>query len=77
MPSPRSRAASLRAVVNVVDRGNVYFVARKGMRPRPASRMTDFFKGKSDRDRLLRRHAEFDHALSLKTLGSIARTMSR
>ena len=41
------KGAELRAVVNVVDRGNIYYVARKGMAPAPGQSMKDFFKGKS------------------------------
>ena len=40
------KGAELRAVVNVVDRGNVYFVAKKGLSPKPGESMTDFFKNK-------------------------------
>ncbi|MDB5597160.1 MAG: transporter periplasmic protein [Hyphomicrobiales bacterium] len=40
------KGAELRAVVNVVDRGNVYFVARKGLEPKPGESMADYFKGK-------------------------------
>lgn len=40
------KGAELRAVVNVVDRGNVYFVARKGKEPKPGESMADYFKGK-------------------------------
>ena len=41
------KGAELRAVVNVVDRGNVYYVAKKGLSPKPGESMADFFKGKS------------------------------
>jgi len=40
------KGGEMRAVVNVVDRGNVYFVARKGMEPKPGQSMADYFKGK-------------------------------
>jgi NitT/TauT family transport system substrate-binding protein len=40
------KGGELRAVVNVVDRGNVYFVARKGMEPKPGQSMADYFRGK-------------------------------
>jgi NitT/TauT family transport system substrate-binding protein len=40
------KGAELRAVVNVVDRGNVYFVAKKGLAPKPGESAADFFKGK-------------------------------
>lgn len=40
------KGAELRAVVDVVDRGNVYFVAKKGMEPKPGQSMADYFKGK-------------------------------
>jgi NitT/TauT family transport system substrate-binding protein len=41
------KGAELRAVVNVVDRGNIYYVAKKGLAPAPGQSMKDFFKGKS------------------------------
>ncbi len=41
------KGAELRAVVNVVDRGNVYYVAKKGLKPAPGQSVADFFKGKS------------------------------
>ena len=41
------KGGELRAVVNVVDRGNVYFTARKGSEPKPGQSLTDYFKGKS------------------------------
>lgn len=41
------KGAELRGVVNVVDRGNIYYVARKGMAPAPGQSLGDFFKGKS------------------------------
>jgi NitT/TauT family transport system substrate-binding protein len=41
------KGAELRAVVNVVDRGNVYYVAKKGIEPKPGESMASFFKGKS------------------------------
>ncbi len=40
------KGGEMRAVVNVVDRGNVYFVARKGFEPKPGEKMADYFKGK-------------------------------
>ena len=40
-----AKGAELRAVVNVVDRGNVYFVARKGLTP-TGTAYKDFVKGK-------------------------------
>lgn len=40
------KGGEMRAVVNVVDRGNVYFVARKGLEPKPGESMSDYFKGK-------------------------------
>ena len=40
------KGGEMRSVVNVVDRGNVYFVARKGMEPKPGQSMADYFKGK-------------------------------
>ena len=41
------KGAELRGVVNVVDRGNVYFNAAKGMEPAAGESMASFFKGKS------------------------------
>jgi len=41
------KGAELRAVANVVDRGNVYYVAKTGLAPKPGQSMADFFKGKS------------------------------
>jgi len=41
------KGAELRAVVNVVNRGNVYFVAKKGLAPKPGQSLADFVKGKS------------------------------
>jgi NitT/TauT family transport system substrate-binding protein len=41
------KGAELRAVANVVDRGNVYYVAKAGLAPKPGQSMADFFKGKS------------------------------
>ena len=41
------KGAELRAVANVVDRGNVYYVAKTGLSPKPGQSMADFFKGKS------------------------------
>ena len=38
------KGAELRAVVNVVDRGNVYYVAKKGLSPAPGQSLADFFK---------------------------------
>lgn len=40
------KGGEMRSVVNVVDRGNVYFVARKGQEPKPGQSMADYFKGK-------------------------------
>lgn len=40
------KGAELRGVVNVVDRGNVYFTATKGKEPAPGESMASFFKGK-------------------------------
>jgi NitT/TauT family transport system substrate-binding protein len=40
------KGAELRGVVNVVDRGNVYLTARKGLSPKPGESMADFLKGK-------------------------------
>ena len=41
------KGAELRSVVNVVDRGNVYFVAAKGKEPAPGQPMADYFRGKT------------------------------
>jgi NitT/TauT family transport system substrate-binding protein len=41
------KGAELRAVANVVNRGNVYFVARKGVKMAPGQSLADFVKGKS------------------------------
>ncbi len=41
------KGAELRAVVNVVNRGNVYFVARAGTGPKPGETMADYFRGKT------------------------------
>ena len=41
------KGAELRAVVNVVDRGNVYFTATKGKEPASDESMAGYFKGKS------------------------------
>lgn len=41
------KGGELRAVVNVVDRGNAYFVAAAGKEPAPGMSMPEYFKGKS------------------------------
>lgn len=41
------KGAELRAVVNVVDRGNVYYVAKKGLKPAAGQSLGDFMKGKT------------------------------
>jgi NitT/TauT family transport system substrate-binding protein len=41
------KGGELRAVVNVVDRGNVYVTARKGSEPKPGVAWPAYFKGKS------------------------------
>jgi len=41
------KGGELRAVVNVVDRGNVYYTARKGSEPKPGQTWTQYFKGKT------------------------------
>lgn len=41
------KGAELRAVVNVVDRGNVYLVAKKGMGPKKGEPLAVYFKGKN------------------------------
>lgn len=40
------KGAELRAVVNVVDRGNVYLVAKKGMGPKQGESLAAYMKGK-------------------------------
>ncbi|MPZ54971.1 MAG: ABC transporter substrate-binding protein [Rhizobiales bacterium] len=41
------KGAELRAVANVVDRGNVYYVAKTGLVLKPGESMAGFFKGKA------------------------------
>lgn len=41
------KGGEMRAVVNVVDRGNVYLVAKKGQEPKPGQNLADYFKGKT------------------------------
>jgi NitT/TauT family transport system substrate-binding protein len=41
------KGGELRAVANVVDRGNVYYSARKGSEPKPGVAWPEYFKGKS------------------------------
>lgn len=41
------KGGELRAIVNVVDRGNVYYSARKGSEPQPGQSWPNYFKGKS------------------------------
>ncbi len=41
------KGGELRAVANVVDRGNVYFTARVGSEPKPGQEWPAYFKGKS------------------------------
>ncbi len=41
------QGANLRAVVNIVDRGNVYLVAKKGVAMKPGQSVADFVKGKT------------------------------
>jgi NitT/TauT family transport system substrate-binding protein len=43
----KAKGAELRAVVNVVDRGNVYYVAAKGKEPKPGQTLGEYFKGKN------------------------------
>lgn len=40
------KGGELRAVVNCVDRGNVYFMAAKGKGPKPGESLADWAKGK-------------------------------
>jgi len=42
----KAKGAELRAVVNVVNRGNVYFVARAGLTPPTDGNVKDFLKSK-------------------------------
>jgi NitT/TauT family transport system substrate-binding protein len=41
------RGGELRAVVNIVNRGNVYFSARKGSEPKEGESLAEYFKGKT------------------------------
>ena len=41
------KGGDMKAVVNVVNRGNTYFVAKKGMSPKPGESMHDYLKGKA------------------------------
>ncbi|HEV2571411.1 MAG TPA: ABC transporter substrate-binding protein [Beijerinckiaceae bacterium] len=41
------KGGELRGIVNVVNRGNVYYVAKKGMEPKPGEDLASYFKGKS------------------------------
>jgi NitT/TauT family transport system substrate-binding protein len=41
------KGGELRAVVNVVDSGNVYYSARKGSEPKPGVAWPEYFKGKT------------------------------
>jgi NitT/TauT family transport system substrate-binding protein len=41
------QGGELRTIVNIVDRGNVYYMARKGQEPKPGESMPGYFKGKS------------------------------
>ena len=41
------KGAELRSVVNIVDRGNVYLVARKGLAPAAGQGAADFVRGKT------------------------------
>jgi len=43
----KAKGAELRAVVNCVDRGNVYYCAPKGKEPAPGTELSSYFKGKS------------------------------
>jgi NitT/TauT family transport system substrate-binding protein len=43
----KAKGAELRAVVNVVNRGNVYLVARTGLTPPTGGDIKDFLKGKN------------------------------
>lgn len=41
------KGGELRTVVNIVNRGNVYYEAMKGKEPAPGQSMADYFKGKT------------------------------
>jgi NitT/TauT family transport system substrate-binding protein len=41
------RGGELRAVVNVVNRGNSYITARKGSEPKPGENLASYFRGKA------------------------------
>lgn len=41
------KGAELRSVVNCVDRGNIYFMAKKGMGPKPEQDLAAYMKGKN------------------------------
>lgn len=41
------KGGELRGIVNVVDRGNIYYVARKGLAPAAGQSLAEFFRGKS------------------------------
>ena len=41
------KGGELRTVVNIVNAGNVYYLARKGKEPAAGQSMADYFKGKS------------------------------
>jgi NitT/TauT family transport system substrate-binding protein len=41
------RGGELRAVVNIVNRGNSYITVRKGSEPKPGESLANFFKGKT------------------------------
>jgi NitT/TauT family transport system substrate-binding protein len=44
----KAKGGELRSVVNIVNRGNVYFVARKGVTPPPFGKeLTEFLRGKT------------------------------
>jgi NitT/TauT family transport system substrate-binding protein len=43
----KAKGGELRGVVNVVDRGNVYYVAAKGKEPKPGQPLGEYFKGKT------------------------------
>jgi len=42
----KAKGGELRAIANVVDRGNVYYVAAKGKEPAAGQPMAEYFKGK-------------------------------
>ena len=65
----KAKGADLRAVVNCVDRGNVYFCAAKGHDPKDKD-WPSLFQGQDDRAQPLWRHAQLDHCAICSPSGS-------